>query len=104
MKKHEKYIERTDLKDATHLEVSVYYSKGDMNYFSGRTTPRGYYISVKPVTKRDGMISFVVFSGVGQLLLETKRYSEKQFNTAVEMSKGVEAELIAAVLAECKVA
>jgi len=104
MKKHEKYIEHDNLKNATHLEISVYYSKGGMSYFSGQASPRGYYLSVKPVTKRDGMISYEMFAGYKKFLFETGRYSDKQFNKAVEMSRTVEAELIAAVTTEHKAA
>ena len=104
MKKHKEYIERSDLKDATHLEVSVYYTKGGANYFSGGTNPRGYYLSVKPVTKSENSVSFVMFTGRSQLLLETNRYSDKQFAKAMEMSKDTRAELIAAVLSESKAA
>ena len=94
MDRYEKYIERNDLKGATHLEVSVYYTKGDY------AVSRGYYITVRPVTKRDGMVSFNLFSGRRKLLFETSRYTAKQFARAVEMAKDVEAELIATVAAE----
>ena len=104
MKKHERYIERDDLKGATHLEVSVYYSKGGTNYFRGGVIPRGYFLSVRPVKKSDGMVSFNAFSGRSQLLLETKRYTDKQFARAKEMAKEWEEELIATVLSENKVA
>jgi len=104
MKNHKRYIERSDLKGATHLEVSVYYTKGGANYFSGGTTPRGYYVSVTPVTKGNGTISFTMFSGRKQLLFETARYSAKQFERAVEMAKGVEDNLITVVAAEAKAA
>ena len=104
MKKHKEYVERSDLKDATHLEVSVYYTKGGANYFSGGTIRRGYYINVTPVTKSENSVSFVMFTGRSQLLFETSRYSDKQFAKAVEMSKDVRAELIAAVLSESKAA
>src|SRR5215469_15177991 len=100
MKKHEKYIERNDLKDASHLEISVYYSKGGLNYFSGQTVPRGYYLSVSPVTKRDGMVSFTMFSGRKQLLFETARFTAKQFDRALAMAANFEDELIAAVAKE----
>jgi len=98
MKDYVKYIERGDLKGATHLEVSVRYSKGGMSYFTGKASPRGYYISVKPVTKKDNSVSFMLFDGVGQLVLEANRYSDKQFDRAVGLSRSVEPELIAAVL------
>jgi hypothetical protein len=100
MKKHEKFIERDDLKGATHLEVSVYYTKGGRSYFSSGVTQRGYYISVTPITIRGNMTSYAMFSGRKQLLFETARYSDKQLTRAIEMAKDVEDELIAAVVAE----
>jgi hypothetical protein len=100
MKSQDKYIERNDLKGATHLEVSVYYSKGGVSYFVGGTMPRGYYIAIKPVTKNDYMVRYELFSGRKQLLFETARYSEKQFARAIEMANDVESDLIAAVIAE----
>lgn len=104
MNRYEKYIERSDLKDASHLEVAVYYTKGGSSILFGGTTPRGYYISVRPVTKRNGMVSFDLFSGRSKLLFETSRYNAKQFAKAVEMAKGMENELIATVAAENKAA
>jgi hypothetical protein len=100
MKKHEKYIERNDLKDSTHLEVCVYYNLGGSNYFSGGVTPRGYYLSVKPVKKGNNSVSFTLFSGKSRLLLETQRYTAKQFERALDMAKDYEDEMIAAVVAE----
>ena len=100
MKRYEKYIECGNLKDATHLEISVYYSKGGLSYLTGESSPRGYYISVTPVTKSNGMVRFTMFTGRRRLLLETKRYSDKQFARAVEMGKEIEPELTAAVMKE----
>lgn len=100
MKKHEKYIECGNLKNATHLEVSVYYGKEGISCFTGKTSPQGYYISVRPVTKRDGTISFNLSAGYRRLLFEAKRYSDKQYAKAIEISKSVESELIVAVMEE----
>lgn len=104
MKRHERYIERNDLKDATHLEVSVYYTKGGANYFSGGMTPRGYYLAVKPVKKGNGMVSYVLFLGRSRFLFETQRFTAKQLQRAIEVAKGYEDELIASVAAENKAA
>ena len=104
MKKHERYIERNDLKGATHLEITVYYSLGGSNYLRGGKTPRGYYLSVTPVTKGDGSISYVMFSGQSRFLFETQRFTTKQLERAVEMSKKFEDELIAAVVEKNKAA
>ena len=104
MKKHEKHIERNDLKGATHLEVSVYYTKGGMSYFTGGTTPRGYYLSVRPITKGNGTVSFDLFAGHKQLLLETNRYTDKQFDRAVNMATDYEDRLVETVVADNKAA
>jgi hypothetical protein len=79
-------------------------AKGGLSYFSGQTSPRGYYLSVRPVTKANGMVSFNLFSGVKKLILETNRFSTKQFSRAVEMAGEYEDELITAVVAEHKAA
>jgi hypothetical protein len=75
-----------------------------MTLFTDNVLPRGYYISVKPVTVRTGSISFEMFTGISQLLLETARYSDKQFGKAIEMSKAIESEIIAAVIEKYKAA
>jgi len=100
--RYERYIERDDLQDATHLEVSVSYNLGGANYFSGGTIRRGFYLNVKPVTKGRGMVSYTLFSGKGRLLFETQRFTAKQFAKAVEMAKEFEEELIADVVAKSK--
>ena len=55
--------------DATHVEVSVFYSKGGINYFNYQNEARGYWASVKPVkvtppdpaTGRFGGVAFTMF-------------------------------------------
>jgi len=102
VQKHEKYIETTEFPGNTHLQVSVYYSKGGMNYLSGRSEGRGFYLSVTPVKKERGCISTVLFSGLKMLIAPANRYSEKQFNLAVEKSKTHEQELIDSLKAQQK--
>ena len=93
--KNTKYIAKDGLRnEATHLEVSVYYSKGN-----GYTVLRGYYISVTPVRKTDNTVSFILLSGENALIAESKRYSDKSFAVALEHSKALEKELIDKVLA-----
>jgi len=104
MKQHKNYIERNDLKGASHLEVSVYYTKGGANYFCGGTIQRGYYVSVTPVTKKGGTISFELFAGCKRFLFAANRYTDKQFQRAIEMAKDYEDELIAVAVAENKAA
>ena len=102
MDRHKEYLEHNDLNGATHLEVSVYYTKGGRSFASGGTIPRGYYLSVKPVTVDTNSVSYAMYSGCRHLLLETKRFSAKQFAQAIEMAKTCEKELIERVVAENK--
>jgi hypothetical protein len=104
MKEQKRYEEHSGLKDATHLEISVYYTKGGSSILSGSTIPRGYYLAIKPVNIRGNCVRFVVFTGRRKLLLETARFNSKQFNHALAIAKGAEPDLIAAVLAECMAA
>jgi hypothetical protein len=94
MDRLEKYIKRDDLVDATHIAVSVNYSRNG--------SLRGYYIIVKPVTKQDNSIRYILFTEKRRLLFETNRFNTKQFSRAVEMAKDFKDELIAAVVADNK--
>ena len=101
----ESHIERIpyeNLKNATHIEVEVHYSLGGLN-FSGGSSARGYYLSVKPVTVRGNTVSYNLFSGVSRLLLVVNRYSDRQFKQAVELSEAVKDELVRQVLAKHKI-
>jgi hypothetical protein len=105
MSKQRRVLESTPhdgLKDATHIDVEVYYTKGGANYWSGGTTQRGYYLSVKPVTHKDGMVSYAMFSGYSKLLLKANRFSDKQLDQAVELGRAEAPALISRVLEEVK--
>jgi hypothetical protein len=93
-------IPMENLKDATHLDVEVFYSKGGVNFFTGRSAQRGYSVRVTPVTRRDGTVSFTIFTGLAKFLMPTQRFSQKQFETAVELGKESAPELIQLVLAK----
>lgn len=60
----------------THVDVEVYYNKGGMNYFTSNVEKRGYYLSVQPLNKSNG-IHFTAFTGVKQLVREAGRFSPK---------------------------
>lgn len=66
--------------DATHVEVSVFYAKGGMNYFTYKTEPRGYWLSVTPVKVGDGVVSFALFSGKKFFVAETSAVNKKRFD------------------------
>ena len=92
------------LKNGSHIDVEVYYTKGGANYISGGTTPRGYYLSATPVTYKNGMASTVLFNGMKKLLMPANRYSAKQFEQAVNKGREEAPELIKLVLDKEKAA
>lgn len=83
---------------ATHLKVETYYSLGGMNYFTYKNEERGYYLSVVPVERGNGMEGFVAFSGVKQLLYAVKRKSKKAEEEAEKLSASCLESLINHVL------
>ena len=93
-----KYIElKNPGKYATHLRIELFYDLGGYNYFTGRQTPRGYYLSVSPVAREGYMESFTAFSGIKQLVKAVARKSEKAYTTAAESVNDLLPDLIAAV-------
>ncbi len=93
-----KFYLKTD-KENTQLKIKLYYHLGGMNYFTSKVEKRGYYLSVTPVEieRKDNNISFEVykaFSGYKALVLETKRKSDKAYNTAAQMIENKKQELI----------
>lgn len=67
-----------DANGYTHLEICLYYSVGGRNVFTGREEQRGYYLSVAPVKRERGMISFTAFTGKKICILPCQRKSEKK--------------------------
>ncbi len=88
MKKYEQ-IEGTN----KHLKIEVYYNKGGINYFTYKTDPRGYWLSMTIVerdTRESGVVieSFSLFgSGFRHFLLEVKKQSEKSYEKAVSLAE-----------------
>lgn len=75
-------------KENEFIEVSVYYDKGGMNYFTSRTDPRGYWISVSRITKGANWVRRTLFEGRKMFLLEAKRFSQKGMNNAINIGEG----------------
>lgn len=99
MKKYIK-IENTENE---FLKIDVYYSLGGMNYWNGKVEPRGYYLSVQRVErKNEGSYTTESFTvgrgGVRSLLLEVKRKSDKAAAQAVELARAKEVELAKAII------
>jgi len=72
--------------ETTHLVVSTYYSKAPMSYGSGGMQPRGYYVSVYPVTRKDGLETTTLFHGLKRLLERTERLSGKRLEALMAES------------------
>ena len=72
-----------------YLQVEVYYSLGGMNYFSGRSESRGYYLSISPIevgsVAGGNLISYTAFTGYKFLLFESGRKSKSGMDKAIKM-------------------
>lgn len=60
------------------VRVEVDYDLGGPNFFTGGTRGRGVYVTVTPVTLKDGMVSTLAFSGLTALVLPLKARSAKR--------------------------
>ena len=87
-------------KDKTFLKCELYYSLGGMNYFTGRTEARGYYVSVSPVERetRDygvTMESYTAFSGWKKCVVECARKGKKAEAQALAAYEAAKQEMLA---------
>ena len=65
------------------LSFSVHYTKAGINYWNGTRTTIDYYgVSVQNETEQDGMIGFVMGSGLGLAKIEqpSNRFSRKRLD------------------------
>jgi hypothetical protein len=83
-----RYYKVTNHHKITHLKMELYYSKGGMNYFTSKVESRGYYMSISPVERKNGMESYTGFSGLKRCILETQRKSKKKEDEAVDYFNG----------------
>ena len=92
-------------KPGTTLDVECYYDLGGPNPFSGRFDPRGYFLSVSPVTREENWKSFTAFSGIRTCLQPANRFSQKTLEqvAATALQSGLYPKLVAAVCEKNKV-
>lgn len=81
-------------KEKTFLKCELYYSLGGMNYFTGRTEARGYYVSVSPVKRSDGWESYTAFSGWKKCVVECARKGKKAEAKALEVYEAAKQEML----------
>lgn len=95
-----KYLKTTTEQE---LKVEVYYSLGGWNFGTGNNDPRGYWLSVQPVSRSTSngirYESAILGSGLKTFLKETKadRKGGKAEKEAVEIAESKEADLVKAV-------
>lgn len=99
------YIKLKENKDKeTHLCVEMGYTLGGMNYYSGKTNPRGYYLYVTPCQLGNRgtyqTVCQVLGKGLKILLKEVARKSKKAEDVATQIALERKSELIAAVCQE----
>lgn len=101
----EKFIAlKANRKGLTHLQIRIYYALGGMNYLNYKMEPRGYWLSVTPVTYKTERgfrsISYSAFSGYKHFLKEVTRKSKKAAAEAEKIALDCENGLIERVLLE----
>lgn len=62
---------------ATHLKIETYYHLGGFSYWTYKQEQRGYYLSVIPVERGNGMEGYIAFSGIKQCIKPVSRKSKK---------------------------
>ena len=95
---HETVFKEIQERDGKDFEISVWYSKGGMNYVNSKEGQRGYYFSFIPVTVvNHGNYQTVkkeAYTGFTGRLLEVNRKSKKKENEAIELAERKIEELI----------
>lgn len=81
------------LQGVHHLVASVNYQLGGQNWYTLKQEPRGYYLDVMTIERKEteyGVSTmFTLGSGVKTLLLPVSRQSEKQATQALAAVSGV---------------
>lgn len=90
---------------ATHLKTEVLYSLGGFSHATHQIAPRGYYLHVTPVTRREyggGIMweSVSLNAAFKSLALQCKRRSPKNEAQAIALAKGQRDNLIQRCLKE----
>ena len=86
------------------LRTELIFDSGGMNYFSGSSKLRGYYLSAIPTKIQDGCASFLAFSGTCQLVEEAPRFSLRrlQEHAATIRQKPMYQQMIDFIVAKSK--
>lgn len=82
------------------IEVSMYYSLGGYNVWTGDNDRRGYWLSVSKVEKGDGWVKQALFEGRKMFLKEVKRKSKKAEKEALTIAMEKYPEMVRRVYGE----
>lgn len=77
-----------------YVKCSLGYDLGGYNNLTGETCERGYVACIAPVAIRDGIETYVLFSGCKNLLVPCKRRSAKKEAEARKLFEEKHKELV----------
>lgn len=86
--------------DNRYLKIELYYVLGGVNCFTYKQEPRGFYLSVHPVTRTRNFVSFEAFTGAKVCVHECKRFSKKDSEQARIKAENYQQKLIDYVLSK----
>ena len=66
------------------IEISVGYTTGGMNYFSGNEEPRGYELYIQPITRDGEWTTRGILDGTRVHLKSANRFSAKTLRQVAE--------------------
>ena len=99
-----KTIPVLDNPEFNEVQISIYYSKGGMNWFSGASQLRGYYLGIAPVSRNGRTLTYKAFTGTRYLLEEASRFNRKHLESLVTtVPEGLIENLLERVLSDNKI-
>ncbi len=66
------------------------YDAGGINYFTGESAARGYYLSTRLVTLSGGMEIYEAFSGYRKIVEKAEKFSQKKLASLAEVAASLE--------------
>lgn len=75
------------------IEIEVYHSKGGVNWWSGNQEPAAYWVSVQPVTIKDGFKTITLgggASGIKGMIQTAPRFNAKRLKQLADTVKDTE--------------
>ena len=67
------------------VDVKLRYDLGGINFATYQPKPRGYYLSIQPITVEGGFEKFVAFTGQACCVEKAERFNRRRFDTLAEL-------------------